>query len=175
LTGTSVRIDDAYLAFECEALSTAETRGVSIRIRKIRRARSVLTLAIFLASMLISLRFPLCGFGLICRGRGRGISPKVASPKATFVRRTALARAWAPAPQGKTGALARCLQFSATGEGARGTFYGAEIGQTPGVGLTQHLFGLGKLQSVTTKGALRGSQLVADQGAARPPGRAVMQ
>jgi uncharacterized membrane protein len=62
-----VLVNIAYLAFECEALSTAETRGVSIRVRKIRRARSVLTLAIFLGSMLISLRFPLCGFGLVCR------------------------------------------------------------------------------------------------------------
>ena len=56
----------AYVAFECEALSPAETRGISIRVRKIKRARSVLTLAIFLGAMLISLRFPLCGFGLIC-------------------------------------------------------------------------------------------------------------
>ncbi|HXO96263.1 MAG TPA: TMEM175 family protein [Chthoniobacterales bacterium] len=61
-----VLVNIAYLAFECEALSTAETRGVSIRVRKIRRARSILTLAIFLGSMLISLRFPLCGFGLVC-------------------------------------------------------------------------------------------------------------
>jgi uncharacterized membrane protein len=61
-----VLVNIAYLAFECEALTAAETRGVSIRVRKIRRARSVLTLAIFLGSMLISLRFPLCGFGLVC-------------------------------------------------------------------------------------------------------------
>ena len=58
-----VLVNIGYLAFECEALTAAETRGVSIRVRKIRRARSVLTLAIFLGSMLISLRFPLCGFG----------------------------------------------------------------------------------------------------------------
>jgi hypothetical protein len=61
-----VLINIAYLAFECEALSPAETRAASNRVRKIRRARSVLTLGFFLVAMLISLRFPLGGFGLVC-------------------------------------------------------------------------------------------------------------
>ena len=42
-----VLVNIAYLAFECEALSLAETRAVSNRVRKIRRARAVFTLAIF--------------------------------------------------------------------------------------------------------------------------------
>jgi uncharacterized membrane protein len=61
-----VRVNIAYLAFECEALSPTETRAVSNRLRKIRRMRSVLTSVIFLVAMLVSLRFPLCGFGLVC-------------------------------------------------------------------------------------------------------------
>jgi uncharacterized membrane protein len=61
-----VLVNIAYLAFECEALSPAETRAASNRVRKIRRARSVLTLGFFLVAMLISLRFPLGGFGLVC-------------------------------------------------------------------------------------------------------------
>jgi hypothetical protein len=61
-----VLVNIAYFAFEYEALSQAQTLGVSARLRKITRARSVLTLAMFFVAMLVSLRFPWWGFGLIC-------------------------------------------------------------------------------------------------------------
>ncbi len=61
-----VLVNIAYFAFECEALSLAETRVVSERVRKITRARSALTILIFVAAMLVSLRYPWCGFGVVC-------------------------------------------------------------------------------------------------------------
>jgi|SRR6516165_2276779 uncharacterized membrane protein len=59
-------VNVAYFAFEHESLSQAQSRGVCHRLRKISRARSVLTLAIFLVAVPVSLRFPWCGFGLVC-------------------------------------------------------------------------------------------------------------
>ena len=61
-----VLVNTAYFAFEYEALAQAQTLGVSDRLRKITRARSVLTLGMFFIAMLVSLRFPWCGFGLVC-------------------------------------------------------------------------------------------------------------
>jgi uncharacterized membrane protein len=64
--GIFVLVNIAYFAFEYEALSQAQTLGVSDRLRKITRARSVLTLAMFSVATLVSLKFPWCGFGLVC-------------------------------------------------------------------------------------------------------------
>jgi hypothetical protein len=64
--GIFVLVNIAYFAFEYEALSQAQTLGVSDRLRKITRARSVLTLAMFSVATLGSLKFPWCGFGLVC-------------------------------------------------------------------------------------------------------------
>jgi uncharacterized membrane protein len=61
-----VLVNLAYCAFVWEALAQADVEKVSARMRRITRTRSFLTLGIFAITMLLSLKFPLWGFGLVC-------------------------------------------------------------------------------------------------------------
>jgi uncharacterized membrane protein len=61
-----VLVNLAYCAFSWEALAQAEVEGVSARMQRITRTRSFLTLGMFVIAMLLSLKFPLWGFGLVC-------------------------------------------------------------------------------------------------------------
>jgi hypothetical protein len=56
----------AYSVFVWETLAQAEVENVSARMRRIRLMRSFLTLGMFVIAMLLSLKFPLWGFGSVC-------------------------------------------------------------------------------------------------------------
>jgi uncharacterized membrane protein len=61
-----VLVNLAYRPFERESLAQVELEEISARMRRITRARSLLTLGMFVIAMLLSLKFPLLGFGLVC-------------------------------------------------------------------------------------------------------------
>jgi TMEM175 potassium channel family protein len=61
-----VLVNLAYCAFVWEALAQAEVEAVSARMRRITLTRSFLTLGMFVTAMLLSLKFPLWGFGSVC-------------------------------------------------------------------------------------------------------------
>jgi uncharacterized membrane protein len=61
-----VMVNSAYVAFVWEVLAQAEVqKKVSPRMRQVTRVRSVVTLGIFAIAMVISVKFPLWGFGLV--------------------------------------------------------------------------------------------------------------
>lgn len=64
--GLFVVVDLAYNVFEHLVLSRADIRRVSAAMRRRARKRSLLVLAGFTTSMLVSLWAPSLGFGLIC-------------------------------------------------------------------------------------------------------------
>lgn len=61
-----VLVNLAYLPFEYHALSDAEGAEISSRTRRIIKVRSLVTLATFVIAMIVSLKFPSLGFGLVC-------------------------------------------------------------------------------------------------------------
>lgn len=63
-----VLVELAFLQFEHHALNRGVGEDVPHRIRRHARLRSFLAFGIFLGAMLISLKFPKCGFGLVCCG-----------------------------------------------------------------------------------------------------------
>ena len=54
-----VLVNLAYCAFVWESLAQVEVEEISARMRRITRARSLLTLGMFVIAMLLSLKFPL--------------------------------------------------------------------------------------------------------------------
>ena len=61
-----VMVNSAYVAFVWEVLAQAEVqKKVSPRMQQVTRVRSVVTLGIFAIAMVISVKFPLWGFGLV--------------------------------------------------------------------------------------------------------------
>lgn len=64
--GLFVAIDIAYNLFEHQVLATADAAGVSTRMRRIARRRSLTVLAAFTAATLVSSAAPWTGFALIC-------------------------------------------------------------------------------------------------------------
>jgi uncharacterized membrane protein len=61
-----VLVNSAYLAFAWEVLAQAEVQEkTSARIRQTTRVRSFVTLGFFLIAVVLSLKFPLWGFGLV--------------------------------------------------------------------------------------------------------------
>ncbi len=64
--GVFVLVELAYLQFEHYALSQAALEEVSHQARRLARIRSLIAFGLFLTGMLVSLKFPLCGFGLVC-------------------------------------------------------------------------------------------------------------
>src|SRR5262245_35237723 len=61
-----VLVNLAYCAFVWEVLAQAQVEEISARMRRITLTRSLLTLGMFVIAMLLSLKFPLWGFGLVC-------------------------------------------------------------------------------------------------------------
>jgi TMEM175 potassium channel family protein len=59
-----VLVELAYLQFEHHAL--AQVEGISRRARRLATIRSLVAFGMFLTAMLLSLKFPLWGFGLVC-------------------------------------------------------------------------------------------------------------
>jgi uncharacterized membrane protein len=61
-----VLVNLVYCAFMWEVLAQAEVEEISARIRRVTLTRSFLTLGMFVIAMLLSLKFPLWGFGSVC-------------------------------------------------------------------------------------------------------------
>jgi uncharacterized membrane protein len=61
-----VCVNIAYRVFERQALNQADTTQIPQSARRIVRGRSLATLAIFVAAMLVALVAPRMGFALIC-------------------------------------------------------------------------------------------------------------
>jgi uncharacterized membrane protein len=61
-----VLVELAYLPFERHALAQAEVEEISARARRFAKLRSSVALGTFVIAMLVSLKFPLWCFGLIC-------------------------------------------------------------------------------------------------------------
>ena len=61
-----VLVNLAYIPFEWHALASASVEEISVRTRRFARARSSVTLGTFIVAMLVSLKSPSLGFGLIC-------------------------------------------------------------------------------------------------------------
>jgi uncharacterized membrane protein len=77
--GLFVAVDLAYNIFETLVLSRADARRVSGAMRRRARKRSLLVLAGFTTSVLVSLRTPRLGFGLICAALIAHLQPDVAA------------------------------------------------------------------------------------------------
>jgi uncharacterized membrane protein len=66
-SGVFVLVNAAYLAFAWEALAQAEAQEtVSKRVRQMTRARSFVTLGMFVVATVTVLKFPMWGFALVC-------------------------------------------------------------------------------------------------------------
>jgi uncharacterized membrane protein len=61
-----VLVNLAYVPFEGHALGFAPNEQISVQTRRFARARSSVTLGTFILAMLVSLKPPSLGFGLIC-------------------------------------------------------------------------------------------------------------
>jgi uncharacterized membrane protein len=61
-----VLVELAYLQFEHLALAQAVVEEISDQTRRLAKLRSVVAFGLFLTAMLLSLKFPLRGFGLVC-------------------------------------------------------------------------------------------------------------
>jgi len=61
-----VLVNIAFLGYQQEALSQANTSEVSLRTRHLTWVRALITLAIFLSAACVAYWHPLAGFGLVC-------------------------------------------------------------------------------------------------------------
>ncbi len=61
-----VLVNLAYIPFEWHALASAPVEEISARTRRFAKVRSSVTLGTFIVAMLVSLKSPSLGFGLIC-------------------------------------------------------------------------------------------------------------
>jgi uncharacterized membrane protein len=61
-----VLVELAYLQFEHLALSQAIVEEIPLRTRRFAKIRSFAAFGLFLTAMLLSLKFPFWGFGLVC-------------------------------------------------------------------------------------------------------------
>jgi uncharacterized membrane protein len=61
-----VLVELAYLQFEHLALAQARVEEISHRTRRFAKIRSFVAFGLFLAAMLLSLKLPLWGFGMVC-------------------------------------------------------------------------------------------------------------
>jgi uncharacterized membrane protein len=64
--GVFVLVELAYLQFEHLALAQAIVEEISHRTRRLAKIRSLVAFGLFLTAMLLSLKFPPWGFGLVC-------------------------------------------------------------------------------------------------------------
>jgi uncharacterized membrane protein len=65
-TAVFVLVNLAYIPFEWHALTFAPNERTSARTRRLAKARSSVTLGTFIVAMLVSLKSPWLGFGLVC-------------------------------------------------------------------------------------------------------------
>ena len=61
-----VFLELAYLNFEHHALTQAEIEEIPPRTRRLAKVRSFIAFGLFLSAMLVSIKFPQGGFGLVC-------------------------------------------------------------------------------------------------------------
>ncbi len=61
-----VLVNLAYIPFEWHALASASAEEIPPQTRRFAKVRSLFTLGTFVIAMLVSLKFPSLGFGLIC-------------------------------------------------------------------------------------------------------------
>jgi uncharacterized membrane protein len=61
-----VFVELAYLNFERHVLAHAEIEEIPPRTRRLAKLRSFVAFGLFLSAMLVSIKFPQCGFGLVC-------------------------------------------------------------------------------------------------------------
>ena len=61
-----VLVELAYLEFEHHAMAQAVAAEISHRTRRLAKVRSILAFGLFLTAMLVSLKLPFFGFGLVC-------------------------------------------------------------------------------------------------------------
>ena len=61
-----VLVNLAYIPFEWHALASAPVEEISARTQRFAKFRSLFTLGTFVIAMLVALKFPSLGFGLIC-------------------------------------------------------------------------------------------------------------
>jgi uncharacterized membrane protein len=64
--GVFVLVELAYLQFEHHVLAQVIVEEISHRTRRLTQIRSLIAFGLFLTAMLVSLKFPRCGFGLVC-------------------------------------------------------------------------------------------------------------
>jgi uncharacterized membrane protein len=64
--GVFVLVNATYLLLFWEVVDRSEHKDIPAQTRRVMRARSVLTLAVFASAALVALKFPLVGLGLIC-------------------------------------------------------------------------------------------------------------
>ena len=64
--GVFVLVELAYLQFEHHVLAQAVVEEISHRTRQLAQIRSLIAFGFFLTAMLISLKFPVRGFGFVC-------------------------------------------------------------------------------------------------------------
>jgi uncharacterized membrane protein len=85
-----VLVELAYLRFEHHALTHALLEELSHRSRRLARVRSFVAFGLILIAMLVSLKFPMFGFGLICCAVLLYMRPELPGTKATEVGKIAI-------------------------------------------------------------------------------------
>ena len=61
-----VVVEMAYLNFEHHALTQAEIEEIPPRTRRLTKVRSFVAFGLFLSAVMVSIKFPRFGFGLVC-------------------------------------------------------------------------------------------------------------
>jgi uncharacterized membrane protein len=76
-----VLVELAYFQFEGHALAHAAAEKISHRTRRFAKVRSLIAFALFLIAMLVSLKFPHWGFGLVCCAVLLYLKPEFLEPR----------------------------------------------------------------------------------------------
>jgi uncharacterized membrane protein len=76
-----VLVELAYLQFEHHALAHAVVEEISHRTRRLAKVRSFVAFELFLTAMLVSLKFPHWGFGLVCCAVLLYVQPEPPGPR----------------------------------------------------------------------------------------------
>lgn len=79
--GVFVLVNATYLALCFEAVDRPQSKDVSPRTRMMMRTRSLITLGLFAAAALVSLRYPIGGMALICLCLAVYLRPEVPAVK----------------------------------------------------------------------------------------------
>src|SRR6266403_6093271 len=101
-----VLVNLAYIPFEWHALASASVEEISARTRRFAKARSSVTLGTFIVAMLVSLKSPSVGFGLICCALLVYLQPELPGVGREDVGKVPLSSA--PPPQREPETAVRC-------------------------------------------------------------------